>query len=155
MLSTEEQEETKSDVRYLIEEFKRDEELGPTAVTSGNLCEESVSDIYRHTSKNPKILDFIVSEGAVEVSESQEDEIEKYMHIDARHIKLKDLLDWWKNQEKEFKHLSIARHVLCVPATSASSERTFSAAGLVVHERRTSLSSESVDSILFLHNCMQ
>jgi hypothetical protein len=71
MLSTEEQEETKSDVRYLIEEFKRDEELGPTAVTSGNLCEESVSDIYRHTSKNPKILDFIVSEGAVEVSESQ------------------------------------------------------------------------------------
>jgi hypothetical protein len=55
ILSTEEQEETKSDVRNLIEEFKRDEELGPTAVTPGNLCEESVSDSYQHTSKKPKI----------------------------------------------------------------------------------------------------
>jgi adenosyl cobinamide kinase/adenosyl cobinamide phosphate guanylyltransferase len=55
ILSIEEQEETKSDVRNLIEEFKRDEELGSTAVTSGNFCEESVSDSYQHTSKKPKI----------------------------------------------------------------------------------------------------
>jgi hypothetical protein len=48
ILSTEEQEETKSDIRNLIEEFKRDEELGPTAVTPGNLWEESVSDSYQH-----------------------------------------------------------------------------------------------------------
>jgi hypothetical protein len=122
MLSTEEQEETKGDVRNLIDEFKRDEELGSTAVISGNLCEECVSDNYQHISKKPKILDFRVFEDAVEVSESQEDEIEKYMHIEAGHVKLNDLLDWWKNQEKEFKHLSrIARHVLSVPATSASS----------------------------------
>jgi hypothetical protein len=58
------------------------------------------------------------------------------------------------DQEKEFKHLSrIARHVLCVLATSASSERNFSAAGFVVQERRTS--SESVDSILLLHKNLQ
>jgi hypothetical protein len=40
------------------------------------------------------------------------------MHIDAGIVKLNDLVDWWKNQEKEFKHPS--RHVLCVPATSAA-----------------------------------
>jgi hypothetical protein len=34
-----------------------------------------------------------VFEDAVEVSKSQEDEIEKYMHIDAGHVKLNDLLD--------------------------------------------------------------
>jgi hypothetical protein len=40
------------------------------------------------------------------------------MHIDVVHVKIDDLLDWWKNEEQEFKHLSrIARHVLCVPAT--------------------------------------
>jgi hypothetical protein len=43
MLSTEEQEETKGDVRNLIDEFKRDEELGPT----GNLREESVINNYQ------------------------------------------------------------------------------------------------------------
>jgi hypothetical protein len=73
-----------------------------------------------------------VFEDAVEVSESQEYEIEKCLHIDAGHVKINDLLDWWKNQQ-EFKHLSrIPRHVHCVPATSASSERNFSAAGFVV-----------------------
>jgi hypothetical protein len=91
-------------------------------------------------------LDFSVFEDAVEVSESQEDEIEKYMHIDAGHVKINDLLYWWKTQEKEFKHLSrIARHVLVY----------LQPAELVVQERRTSLSSESVDSILCLHNSMQ
>jgi hypothetical protein len=70
ILSTEEQEETKGDVRILIDEFKRDEELGPTGNTSGNLCEESVGDNYQRTSNQPKILDFTVFEDAVEVSES-------------------------------------------------------------------------------------
>jgi hypothetical protein len=131
MRSTEEQEETKGNVRNLIDEFKRDEELGPTAVTSGNLCEEIVSDSYQHTSKKPKILDFSVFEDAVEVSENQEDETEKYMRIVEGRIKLNDLLDWWKCQEREFKHLSrIARHVLRVPATNASSKINFSAACL-------------------------
>jgi hypothetical protein len=91
-------------------------------------------------------MDFSVFEDAVEVSESQEDEIEKHMHIDAGHVKINDLLDWWKTQEKEFKHLSrIAKHVLLY----------LPPAELVVQERRTSLSSESVDSSLCLHNNMQ
>jgi hypothetical protein len=57
-------------MRNLIDEFKRDEELGPTAITSRNLCEESVSDNYQHTFKKPKILDFSVFEDTVEVSQS-------------------------------------------------------------------------------------
>jgi hypothetical protein len=73
MLSTEEQDETKYNVQNLIHEFKRDKELAPTAVTSGNLCEESVSDKDQHISKKPKISDFSVFEAAVEVSKSQQD----------------------------------------------------------------------------------
>jgi hypothetical protein len=78
------------------------------------------------------------------------------MHIDVGHVDLNDLLYWWKNHEDEFSCLSrVATNVLYVPATNASRERNFSVGGLLVQERRTSLSSESVDSILFLHNNMQ
>jgi hypothetical protein len=61
---------------------------------------KKVSDSYQQTSKKSKILDVSVSEDAVEVSESEEDEIGKCMRIDAGHVKLNGLLDWWKNQEK-------------------------------------------------------
>jgi len=45
----------------------------------------------------------------------------------------------------------LARKILSVPASSAASERAFSAAGQTITERRTSLKPDTVDSILFLH----
>jgi uncharacterized protein HemY len=114
-----------------------------------------VSDNYQHTSNKPKILDVSAFEDAVEVSESQEDEIEKYMRIDAGHVKLNDLLDWWKTQEKELKHLPrISRHVgptLCA-CHQCKQRKNVCAAGLVQVCRT---SSESVDSILLLHKNLQ
>jgi hypothetical protein len=48
------------------------------------------------------------------------------MHIDAGVVKLNDLLDWREVHEEDFRYLSIiARYVLCVPATSVSSEINF------------------------------
>lgn len=44
-----------------------------------------------------------------------------------------------------------ARGLLGVPATSTSSERSFSLAGRTIEERRTQLSSDSVDGLLVLH----
>jgi hypothetical protein len=97
-LSTQEEEETKGDVRNLIGDFKCDEELGSTAAASGNLCKKSASDNKQHIRKKPKILDFSLFKHAVEVSKSQECEIKKYsyLHIDAGYFKLNDLLDWWE-----------------------------------------------------------
>jgi hypothetical protein len=97
-------------------------------------------------------MDFSEFEDAVEVSKHQNNKIEKYMHISACHVDLSDLLAWWKNHEEFSCSSRVSGNVFSVPATSASSERTFSVFGLVVQERRTNLSSESVDSILFLHN---
>jgi hypothetical protein len=87
---TEEQEETKNGMWNLIDEFKRGRELGPTAVTSGNLCEESASSSNRHIKKKPKILDFFVFEKEFAASRSQEDEIEKYVNINASHVEIND-----------------------------------------------------------------
>ena len=45
----------------------------------------------------------------------------------------------------------IARRVLAVPSTSMPSERIFSAAGLLINKLRNRLSSDIVDSIIFLN----
>jgi len=47
---------------------------------------------------------------------------------------------------------ALARQLFAIPASSAASERSFSAAGCTVSARRTALSSENVDDILFIHS---
>lgn len=64
-----------------------------------------------------------------------------------------DILKWWKDHSETFPLLSsIAREVLCVPATSAACERNFSLAGLVITNRRTNISSENVNDLLVINN---
>jgi hypothetical protein len=47
---------------------------------------------------------------------------------------------WWRDQQEKLPIMSkLARRVLCIPATSAPSERVFSAAGLTIAHRRASL----------------
>ena len=61
-------------------------------------------------------------------------------------------LEWWKNESAKLPILSkLARRVLCIPATSAPSERVFSAAGLTIANRRASLNVENAAALIFLH----
>uniref|UniRef100_H2ZW59 BED-type domain-containing protein n=1 Tax=Latimeria chalumnae TaxID=7897 RepID=H2ZW59_LATCH len=61
--------------------------------------------------------------------------------------------DFWKNQETAFPQLSrLARMVLCIPASSATSKHNFSSAGRVIESRRNRLNPETVGSTLFLHS---
>jgi len=69
-----------------------------------------------------------------------------------------DPLSWWKENCHRFPRIwALAAKYLCVPATSVSSERVFSTAGLVVNRLRSRLSPEHVDMLLFLrknyHKC--
>ena len=60
-------------------------------------------------------------------------------------------LAWWRARTAQYPKLSlVARKWLAVPASSAASERLFSSAGLTVTDKRTSLSSELVSSLVFL-----
>ena len=46
----------------------------------------------------------------------------------------------------------VARMVLCIPATSAPSERVFSHAGLTIAKKRASLNPENAAALVFLHD---
>nr|XP_054600178.1 E3 SUMO-protein ligase ZBED1-like [Nothobranchius furzeri] len=62
-----------------------------------------------------------------------------------------DPLGWWKLSQNLFPRLSIlAKKYLCIPATSASSERVFSTGGNVVNCLRASLKPDHVNRLVFL-----
>ena len=60
-------------------------------------------------------------------------------------------LQWWKAMASRYPHVgSVARKYLGIPATSTASERSFSAAGNIVTNKRANLSSEHVDALVSL-----
>ncbi len=63
------------------------------------------------------------------------------------------LLSWWNTTGQVYGPLrKVAMMLHCVPESSATCERLFSTTGRVLEDRRQSLSSESVDAILFLRS---
>ncbi len=90
------------------------------------------------------------------VNDSVDDDVDRY--VTQRQIVManeKDLLGWWRANSTVYSRLSqLARYMLCVPASSSSSERVFSAAGQTTEERRTRPSLDIVDALLFLHSAL-
>ncbi|KAG1957223.1 zinc finger BED domain-containing protein RICESLEEPER 2-like [Pimephales promelas] len=81
------------------------------------------------------------------------DEVTQYSSRNHDMEEERDLLGWWKNNCGVFPLLSkLARSILSIPASSSSSERNFSAAGLTFNQRRTALKPSTVDAVLFLHS---
>lgn len=72
--------------------------------------------------------------------------------VDGERVLSNPLL-WWKKNQKTLPLMSIlARQILCIPATSAPSERVFSMAGLTITKLRASLSSDNAGNLIFLHD---
>ena len=62
-----------------------------------------------------------------------------------------DVLNFWKDNQKKFPLLSeTAWKWLCVPASSAPSERVFSSGGNIVSYKRTKLQPEQVEKLLYI-----
>lgn len=62
-----------------------------------------------------------------------------------------DPLQWWRENESRFPVLAfLAKRYLCIPASSAPSERLFSKLNIVVSKRRARLSAERSEQLTFL-----
>lgn len=89
-----------------------------------------------------------LSRNSLTFKKELEDYRNKYFNVQDDAI-----LEFWKDQQYVFPHLCIlAKQILAIPASSASSERSFSVAGRVIEERRSCLSGSTVDGILFLND---
>ena len=83
-------------------------------------------------------------------------QIEEYKSLPQISMKEKDVytnpLDWWRIHEPRFPLVAeLSRRILCIPATSASSERVFSAAGLTISKKRASLNPDTAADLIFLN----
>ncbi len=82
------------------------------------------------------------------------------LFVDEPSILLKDeqqkftcSLTWWKAKQTKYKLLSeVALYVLCIPATSALSERVFSVARLTIAKDWARLAPQTANELIFLHD---
>ena len=89
------------------------------------------------------------------VIERFQEELKMYLSMEQIASSSK-VLHWWKMNQKQFLLLAnAAKHMLCTPATSTSSERAFSKAGTLISDKRALLKPSNVDKVLLKKNYFQ
>ena len=84
------------------------------------------------------------------------DEVERYLRLPEISLQIsserdKNILYWWKTHSNEFPNLSkMARHFLAAPASSASAERSFSAAGKMHDDLKKITSEDTLEDMLIV-----
>jgi hypothetical protein len=64
-----------------------------------------------------------------------------------------DPLEFYKAKKEEFPNVArIARHLLCIPATSVSAESLFSRAGMIQNDQRSRLHPMRLQQFCFLNH---
>lgn len=90
----------------------------------------------------------------VSSSDRIHEEVEYYLATASlAYVPHGDTLKYWKKMRGQFPWLStLAKSILCIPATSTPSERVFFIAGLVITAKRFCLHPLRVHKIIFVHN---
>ena len=140
-----------------------EEEIKETLNSLNNMVDElplvrpASFDSNQNTSLEPpekkrKIHNDNSSEFFVNLFESEEaaiNEVDSYWNSTDSED---NISSYWKSKTGLYPNLSqVAQSVLSIPATSTSSERSFSIAGRTLDNRRTQLHPDCVDGLLFLH----
>ena len=77
-------------------------------------------------------------------------EVIRYINSHHKDAQL-PVLDWWRANGHFYPRISsITKKVLAIPASSVSSERVFSLAGMVVDKKRAKLNPNHVNTLIFL-----
>ena len=99
-------------------------------------------------------FDELKKKKSTDLSTNQDkDEKELSLYCSAEYIDRKENpLGWWKGNKSHFPTLArIAREYLAIPAMSTPSARLFSAAGYISSQRRSRLSGENLNQLVFLN----
>jgi hypothetical protein len=79
-------------------------------------------------------------------------EFELYLNSDLQLQEGEDLLQFWMQQRENYPQLfELAKNILIIPASNTSVERMFSVSGAIVTEKRTRLTIEKIDKMMFLN----
>ena len=78
-------------------------------------------------------------------------QVEAYHNSRIQCVRPASGLTWWNERQSLWPLLTIiAKHTLCVPASSATSERSFSKTGHIMRSRRWRLSDAHVQELSFI-----
>ena len=89
-----------------------------------------------------------------EPSEVASSEVERYFTEAPLPLICKNPLTWWEMRTQYIHLSSLAKKMLCIPATSVPSERVFSVAGNIINEKRSRLKPDNVNKLIFLYENM-
>ena len=111
-----------------------------------NICTQS--DIPNNvTPIQPTALDTLLGND----SEENIDEFTRYLLEPQINHNL-DPNNWWLEYEKQYPRVALlAKQILSIPASSASSERVFSTAGNIITSKRSRLDPMNATALIFLH----
>ena len=131
--------EVKTKIRHKIQNLQID-------------SDSSNSESQVQPSMKKKALDILFGPEENDTSVRLEDEVDLYFSETCTPRNSNPLV-WWKANSLRYPRLSkLVKPLFAIPATSTSSERLFSVAGLTVTRLRSSLSRDNVNALIFLHN---
>ena len=121
---------------------------------------ETLNPLHLHNLKRGNLIakllgDILETTGHGEVQteeEIAEVELRRYESEPGETLDCQQPLQWWKVRSVNYKYLSkLVKKILCNAATSVPSERIFSTAGNVVSQKRSCLSPQNVNRLVFLY----
>ncbi|XP_077403110.1 E3 SUMO-protein ligase ZBED1-like isoform X1 [Vanacampus margaritifer] len=135
-------------VEEIVSLTKPQQDPLPGAAASGA---ESEPDPPPKPKRRKTLASFFKSQGgAVTEEESVREELTVYLQAADVDSDVNPF-DWWRCRQTSFPRVAkLARRYLCIPATSAPSERAFSADGNLVPCHRAALKPDAVDRLVFL-----
>ena len=140
----------------ILKEREKNQETEQTASQSeSTVHSEQLEHPQPKCTKLEKIFDGAFRPRAGEngsASEVAKTELQRYELEEPLDLENKQPLLWWKECELLYKYLSLlSKNFLCIMATSVPSERLFSTAGNLIAEKRSRLTSDNIDKLIFLY----
>ncbi|XP_065674180.1 zinc finger BED domain-containing protein 4-like [Hydra vulgaris] len=147
-------------VQAIIDMKKRDGSESPTSneISSPTLLEseeDEQEDVWEQANK--KLYGKQQKRQNSKDDSFKEAQNEETLYVEEGCVhKDSNILQYWNNQQNKFPYLTrLARKMLCIPASSSTSERVFSTAGNILTERRTCLSIDNIEMLVFMKENMK